>query len=200
MLNLLRKETAENFFKYTLLFVVVSVLSASSAAFSNPQMSSDPPLRAILQVEGDDKNSVVLALINTLILMRYPSPENFNYEDIDERVNFNFISGKNTIVDGYLNPDHLAFLGSEMVENLSKDPSKSDYCYVNKFSFEDGHKMNITIFNDDDPDGIGEDIYRCLAASLTDHLTGSHSEFDSNKWREGFMKLLVPVSLEAGEK
>jgi hypothetical protein len=197
---LLRRETAESFFKYTLALAVFSVLSANSAAFSSPQVSSDPPLRATLQVEGDDKNSVVLSLITTLIVMRYPSPENFNYEHIDEKMNFIFISGKNAIVDSYVNPAHLDFLDQKMIKLLSQEPSQSDYCYVNNFSLSDGGRMNITIFNDDDPDGIGEDIYRCLTASLTDHLTGTTSKFNPEKWREAFTQLLAPVSLQIDEK
>lgn len=200
MLNLLLRETAEGFFKYTLLLAVVSVLSTSGVAHSNPQMNSDPPLRTILKVEGDDKNSVVLSLIKTLIVMRYPSPENFNYEHIDEKVNFIFVSGKNTIIDSYVNPDFLDFLGPKAVASLSKDPSDSEYCYVNNFPLSDGGRMNITIFNDDDPDGIGEDIYRCLTASLTSHLTGTTSEFNPDKWREAFTQLLAPISLQIDEK
>jgi hypothetical protein len=200
MLNLLRKEIAESFFKYILLFAVVSVSSTSSVALPNPQMNSDPPLRATLQVEGDDKNSVVLSLITTLIVMRYPSPESFNYEHIDEKMNFIFVSGKNAIVDSYVNPDFLDFLGPKVVASLSEDPSDSDYCYVNNFPLSDGGSMNITIFNDDDPDGIGEDIYRCLTASLTIHLTGTTSEFNPDKWREAFTQLLAPISLQIDEK
>lgn len=150
MARLPYQKIVRHFLMGKILLAAFAVFVATSAAVSDPQLSLAPPLNAILEIKGQEKRQVALSLVTSLIKLRYPSPEDVSYDNVDQRTNFVFLSHTNAIVDGYVNIDLLGSLNlnEEFLKRLTQEQSESDSCYVQSYPLVEGGQITFAVFND----------------------------------------------------